>query len=134
MKKGKTIRQTLDILIKIFAAFVMVFVLYLISKSIEEFAYNYFIFPFISIIIIFICGINVGRSLEKIKKNKPIGFFTKTIEKENKETKTEFTIKDNYEIVTSKKILKEAEDGDKVHIKTFNYNDINFNNDDREDI
>ena len=128
MKKGKTIRQTLDIFTKIFIAFVIVFILYLLSESIELFVYDYFIFPVVSIIIIFICGIKVGVSLEKIKDNKAIGIFTKIRGTDKKETKTEFIIKDSYEIVTNKKILKEIEDGDKVHIKTFNYDEVSLNN------
>ena len=51
--------------------------LYVISFLVNNFAYDYFIFPFASIIVVFICGINVGKSLEKIKNNKSIGFFTK---------------------------------------------------------
>ena len=77
MRKGKFLKETLDILTKIFVAFVIVFIFYFASEKINNFAFDYFIFPLVSIITIFICGINVGRSLEKLKTNEPIGFFTR---------------------------------------------------------
>lgn len=131
MKKGKTLRQTGDIIIKILTAFMVVSVLYVISKFVNNFAYDYFIFPFLSMIIIFVCGINVGKALERIKNNISIGFFTKVKEVKNSE-KTEFYINDKIQIVTNKKILKEVQDGDKVHIKTFNYNEINLDKKEQE--
>ena len=73
--------------------------------------------------IVFICGVKVGSSLEKMRKNESIGLFTKNKNVTNKKSDTEFFVKDNYEIVTNKKILKE-EVGDRVHIKTFNYDEI----------
>ena len=128
MKKGNSIRQAIDILLKIAFAFIIVFVFYFVCKIIGSFAYNYFIFPLVSITIIFICGVNVGRSLEKLKTNDPIGFFTrknKNVETTNElYEKTEFTIQDTYRVVENKKILKEVAEGDKIHIKVFNYNDI----------
>lgn len=131
MKKGKTLRQTCDIIIKILTAFMIVSVLYIISRFVNNFAYDYFVFPFLSMIIIFVCGINVGKALERIKNNISIGFFTKVKEIKNNE-KTEFYINDKIQIVTNKKILKEVQDGDKVHIKTFNYNEINLDKKDQE--
>lgn len=124
MKKGKTFRQMLDIYTKIFIAFILVFIMYIIGKSINLFIYSYFIFPFLSIIIIFLCGVKVGKALEKIKDNKSIGVFTKEKETKKSDNNTEFVIKDEYEIITNKKILKEIEDGEKVHVKIFNYDDI----------
>ena len=78
------------------------------------------------------CGLNVGRSLEKIKRNEEIGFFTKRKKnvKEESYEPTEFIVKDTTRIVTNKKILKEVQDGDKIHLKVFNYND--FENNERE--
>lgn len=129
MIKLKFFRQTLDILVKIFSAFVIVFVFYFLGKIIEDFAFDYFIFPLVAVITIFVCGVNVGRSLEKLKTNEAIGFFTKNIKEESAETfdpteKTEFIIKDTGRIVTNKKILKEVQDGDKIHLKVFNYDDF----------
>ena len=130
MTKAKFILQTMDILIKIFMAFIVVFVSYFVSEKINNYAYDYFMFPLISIITIFVCGINVGRSLEKLKTEEPIGFFTKKLLSNSKKisqtdiTNTEFIIRDNGRLVTNKKILKETVEGDKVHIKVFNYNDI----------
>ena len=125
MKKGRFFRQTIDVYIKILSAFIIVFVLYFISEIVNNFAYDYFIFPLISITVIFMCGVNVGRSLEKIKINESIGYFTKDDKKDESCAKsTEFVISDNGREVTNKKILKEIKDGDKVHIKVFNYNDI----------
>ena len=111
---------------KIVLAFILVFGLFALSEIINYFAYDYFVFPFLSVLIIFVCGVNVGKSLERIKNNKSIGFFTKTKEISKNNDKTEFYINDRIQIVTNKKILKEVQDGDKVHIKTFNYNDINI--------
>ncbi len=135
MIKLKFFRQTLDILTKIFFAFIIVFFFYFMGKIFDDFAYNYFLFPLVAILTIFICGVNVGRSLEKLKTNESIGFFTKNIKKETIEKmsateKTEFIIKDTSRIVTNKKILKEVQDGDKIHLKVFNYND--FENDESE--
>lgn len=125
MKKGKTIRQTMDIFTKIVIAFVLVYLLFILSEIINNFAYDYFIFPFFSILIIFICGVNVGKSLERMKRNISIGYFSKSKDVNDNE-KTEFYINDRIQIITNKKILKEVQDGDKVHIKTFNYNEINI--------
>jgi len=125
MRKGRFFRQTIDVYMKILSAFIIVFILYFISEMVNHFAYDYFIFPLISITVIFMCGVKVGRSLEKIKINASIGYFTKDDNKEDSYTKsTEFIINDNGREVTNKKILKEVRDGDKVHIKVFNYNDI----------
>lgn len=125
LKKGKTIRQTMDIFTKIVIAFVLVYLLFILSEIINNFAYDYFIFPFFSILIIFICGVNVGKSLERMKRNISIGYFSKSKDVNDNE-KTEFYINDRIQIITNKKILKEVQDGDKVHIKTFNYNEINI--------
>lgn len=128
MKKGKFIRQLADILMKIFSAFIIVFILYFTTKIIKDFAYTYFVFPLISIVIIFVCGINVGRSLEKVKRNEPVGCFTKKIKVNNSNLDniigTEFIVKDTRRCITNKKILKEVEDGDKIHVKVTNYNEI----------
>lgn len=128
MGKGRFIGQLMDILLKIFSTFIIVFVLYFSTKIIKDFAYTYFIFPLVSIVIIFICGINVGKALEKVKRNEPIGFFTKRRNERNEKTDsvigTEFIIKDTRRVITNKKILKEVESGDKVHVKVNNYNEI----------
>ena len=77
MRKGRTIRQTIDIMTKILTTFVLVFVMYFSTKIINNFAYDYFVFPIAAIVSVFMCGVNVGKSLEKIKDNKSIGTFTK---------------------------------------------------------
>ena len=123
MKKGRIFSQMLDIIIKIMIAFVFVFVLYLISKLVNNFAYDYFIFPFLSIIIIFVCGVKVGIALERVRDNKSIGIFTKPKQEEQNLKETEFTVKERTEIITNKKILKEDEE-DRVHVKSFNFDDI----------
>lgn len=118
MKKPGLIGQFMDVIYKIIIAFIIVFGLYFISKFVNSFAYEYFIFPFISVVVIFVCGINVGRALEKIKHNESTGIFTKQ-KKENDDGKgTEFIIDDTKEIITNKKILKELEEGEIVHVKT----------------
>lgn len=135
MRRGKFLRQTLDIIIKVLSAFIIVFILYFISENINNYVYDYFIFPLIAITTIFVCGINVGRSLEKMKTNEAIGYFTRkyktVIAGEADLEKTEFIVGDNRRIVTNKKILKEVQEGDKVHIKVLNYNDI-FNEEESE--
>ena len=125
MKKGKTLGQILDILLKIVYAFVILLSLYFIGEFVENVVYHYFILPLVSFITVFICGINVGKSLEKIKHNESVGFFTKSKE-DNKNEKTEFIINDSIKITTNKKVLKEFKDGDKVHLKSFNYDDIDY--------
>ena len=125
MKKSKTFGQTIDILVKIFSSFIIVFFFYFLGKFVNNFAYNYFVFPLVAIVIVFVCGVNVGRSLEKMKTNEKIGFFTrenKKIKDDRKET--EFIVSDTNRIVKNKKILKEVSEGDKIHIKVFNYNDL----------
>ena len=72
------------------------------------------------------CGVNVGKSLEKIKDNKSIGAFTKEKEKLKNDERTEFYVNDRIQIVTNKKILKEVQEGNKVHIKMFDYNEIEY--------
>ena len=125
MKKGKTFGQILDILLKIVYAFVILLSLYFIGEFVENVVFHYFILPLVSFVTVFICGINVGKSLEKIKHNESVGFFTKSKE-ENKNEKTEFIINDSVKITTNKKVLKEFKDGDKVHLKAFNYDDIDY--------
>lgn len=118
MRKPRLIGQFMDVIYKIIIAFVIVFVFYFVSRFVNSFAYQYFIFPFMSVVVVFICGISVGRSLEKIKHNEPTGIFTRD-KKESENTQiTEFIIDDTREIITNKKILKELEDGDIVHVKT----------------
>jgi len=117
MKKGKTIGQFLDVIYKVLFTFVIVFALYFIGRFVDSFAYDYFILPFVSSIILFICGVNVGRSLERIRHNESTGVFTKS-RKEKLQDISEFIVDDSRPIITNKKILKELEDGDKVHVKT----------------
>lgn len=123
MKKGKTFGQILDILLKIIYAFIILLFLYFVGEFIENVVYHYFILPLVSFITVFICGVNVGKSLEKIKRGESVGFFTKS-KGEVKNERTEFVINDNIRITTNKKVLKEFKDGDKVHLKAFNYDDI----------
>lgn len=129
MKKGKMLGQFYDILKKIIVSFLIVFLLYFTTKFIDHFTYKYFVFPFISIIIIFICGVNVGKSLEKMKYHENSSSFMK-----NKiEEQTEFYVNDTRDIITNKKILKELEDGDIVHVKSnrnYNIEEIEQNNSD----
>ena len=100
--------------------------LYFSSKFVNNFAYDYFVFPLLSITIIFVCGVNVGRSLERIKTNQNLVMkHGGSIKKTETIEKTEFIINDTNNINKSKKILKEVEEGDKIHIKVINYNDIN---------
>lgn len=131
MKKTYIFVQTLDILTKIIVVFMVLFMFYLVDKFINNFAYHYFVFPLSCFVSVFICGISVGKSLEKIKDNEPIGFFTRGL-KSNKrfDNRTEFEIKDNLRITTNKKVLKEFKEGDSVHLKIFNYNDIEKNKED----
>ena len=128
MKKGKLLWQTLDIFSKIFFSFVLVFVLYYIGDIVNSFVYNYFVFPLVATTIIFLCGVNVGRSLERMKTNEAIGFFTRQGDcKKNVVTKrdeTEFIAIDVQRPSANKKILKEVEEADKIHVKVFNYNDV----------
>ena len=71
---------------------------------------------------------SIVHRLEKMKTNDAIGYFTRkyksVINGEDDLEKTEFIVGDNRKIVTNKKIMKEVQDGDKVHIKVLNYNEI----------
>lgn len=121
MKKGSSLGAMLDISLKIIFSFAIVFAVYLVSKEVNNFAFSYFVFPFISYIVIFICGINVGKSLEKIKNNESTGLFTK---KKKSENRTEFKINERIMAYTNKKIIKQLENGDRVHVKAKNYDEI----------
>ena len=121
MKKGSSLGAMLDISLKIIFSFAIVFAVYLVSKEVNNFAFSYFVFPFISYIVIFICGINVGKSLEKIKNNESIGLFTR---KKKNESRTEFKINERIIAYTDKKIIKQLENGDRVHVKAKNYDEI----------
>lgn len=122
MKKSKSIRELLDIIIKIICPFIIVFIIYFISTKLNDYTFSYFVFPFVSCIVVFICGINVGKSLERIKNNEPIGMFTKN--KTLNENITEFKINESITVKTDKKIIKQLENGERVHIKAKNYDDI----------
>jgi len=128
MKKVNSLRGLIDITIKIVFSFAIVFCIYLVSKKVDNFAFSYFVFPFASYIIIFICGVNVGRSLEKIKNNESIGIFTK--KKKNDNQVTEFKINERIIAYTDKKIIKQLENGDRVHVKAKNYDEIDDYNKD----
>ncbi len=121
MKKGSSLGAMLDISLKIIFSFAIVFAVYLVSKEVNNFAFSYFVFPFISYIVIFICGINVGKSLEKIKNNESTGLFTR---KKKNESRTEFKINERIIAYTDKKIIKQLENGDRVHVKAKNYDEI----------
>ncbi len=126
MKNIRFVKQTAEIFLKILISFIIVFMLYFSSEFVNNFVYDYFIFPLLSITIIFICGVNVGRSLERIKINQNLVMkHGGSIKKTETIEKTEFIINDTNNINKSKKILKEVEEGDKIHIKVINYNDIN---------
>lgn len=121
MKKGSSLGAMLDISLKIIFSFAIVFAVYLVSKEVNNFAFSYFVFPFVSYIVIFICGINVGKSLEKIKNNESTGLFTR---KKKNESRTEFKINERIMAYTNKKIIKQLENGDRVHVKAKNYDEI----------
>ncbi len=121
MKKGSSLGAMLDISLKIIFSFAIVFAVYLVSKEVNSFAFSYFVFPFVSYIVIFICGINVGKSLEKIKNNESTGLFTR---KKKSENRTEFKINERIMAYTNKKIIKQLENGDRVHVKAKNYDGI----------
>ena len=125
MREKRNLNQTIEILKKIIISFSIVFILYLISYLVNNFAFDYFIFPFISFIVVFVCGIHVGKGLEKMKCATYSGYSEKNDE-DNKNDKTEFHVNDRVKIVTNKKIIKELENGEIVHVKTFNYNEINL--------
>lgn len=121
MKRGSSLGAMLDIMVKIIFSFAIVFAVYLVSKEVNNFAFSYFIFPFISYIVIFICGINVGKSLEKIRNNESTGIFTR---KKNNKGRTEFKINERIIAYTDKKIIKQLENGDRVHVKAKNYDEL----------
>lgn len=122
MKKGRFFRQMGDFFIKISVSFSIVLILYYFSKKIDNFAYDYFLFPSISITVIFLCGVNVGRSLERIKNNEKIGFLTKndSCESESKEI-TEFIVSEKFVMNTNKKVIEDKEET--IHKKVLNYDD-----------
>lgn len=124
MKKARLFGQFLDVIYKILFAFIIVFLLYFLGKILDSSSYDYFVFPFISVVIIFVCGVNVGKSLEKIKHHESSGVFTKSSDCNKKtEAVTEFYVDDTRPIITNKKILKDLEEGNKVHIKTYEINE-----------
>lgn len=126
MKNIGFVKQTADIFFKILISFIIVFLLYFSSEFVNNFAYDYFVFPLLAITVIFLCGVNVGRSLEKIKTNQNLVVKNNSASKKTETVgKTEFIINDTNNVSKNKKILKEVEDGDKIHIKVINYDDIN---------
>lgn len=124
MKKTRIFGQFLDVIYKILFAFIIVFLLYFLGKLLNSSSYDYFVFPFIAVVIIFICGVDVGKSLEKMKHHESSGVFTKNNDNKKKETSiTEFYVDDTKQIITNKKVLKDLEEGNKVHIKTYEINE-----------
>ena len=126
LNKGRNLKPIIEILKKILISFSIVFVLYLISYLINNFAYDYFIFPFISFIVVFMCGIHVGKGLERMSKKSKGYSLEDNDDSQYGEDKTEFHVNDKVKIVTNKKIIKELENGEIIHVKTFNYNEINL--------
>ena len=125
MRKKYFFKQLIEVFIKIIFSFLIIFGLYFVSWLTNDFSYNYFIFPLLSIIVIFVCGISIGRYLERMKHVDYNSVQSKTNNQEIElNGDTEFIISDTSRDSTSKKVLKEVVDGDKVHIKVFNYNDI----------
>lgn len=118
MKKKKIYKLLIDLMLKIIISFSLIFILYLLSKKIiVSYSYTYFIFPSLSIIIVFICGVNVGKTLERIRNNDERGFFIKNKSKNNTIEDSEYIISDTRQIITNKKILRQLEEGEKVHVK-----------------
>ena len=138
--KRKTIRYTFDIFSKIFWSFLAVGIFYAISLFVNDFGYDYFIFPLVSFLIIFMCGVNVGKALEKMSKSTTIGHVSNySVRAKNNKNVVDHTVfkvnEDTDRVVTTKKILKEVKEDDKIHIKVFNYNDLVMNdNSDINDI
>jgi len=121
MKKNSTINQTVNIMIKILIAFIVVYLLYFIGEKTNNFTYDYFIFPLLAILVIFMCGIKVGRTLERMKYNQTKG----TSFKNNKDINTEFVVQERKAIITNKKVFNEKEFEEKVHKKVYDYDAIN---------
>lgn len=125
MKKNSTINQTVNIMIKIFVAFIIVYFLYFLGEKTNNFTYDYFIFPILAILVIFICGVKVGRALERMKNSQT---KTNTV-KNNKDVNTEFVIQERKAIITNKKVISEKYFEDKIHKKVYNYDNLSDKDD-----
>ena len=119
MKKNYTFNQTINIISKILIAFILVYLLYYIGEKTNSFTYDYFIFPILAVLIIFICGVKVGRTLESMKTKQ-----SKSINVKNNKN-TEFIVPERVAIVTNKKVVSEKDFEEKVHKKIYDYDDVN---------
>ena len=124
MKKNKAIWNYLDMITQttIFSGIILIF--YLIAEKLEKFIYRYTIYPIIASILIFLLGVIIGKGIEKTKKNKPIGYFSKKMAKRNKKKNT-FIFSDEAGTYTSnKEIIEEIKSGEIVHVKQFQNNEF----------
>ena len=132
MKKNKLFWNYIDMLITIFIFLTLIIVLYFIAESLERYIYRYTLFPFISFILIFVLGLILGRGVERTRKNKPIGFFSKKMNKLKKKQNMFIFSDDGETYVPHKEIIDDLRSGEIVHVKQFE--DINIDIDDFTEI
>lgn len=124
MKKNKAIWNYLDMSTQVTTIFFVIIILNLIAEKLERFIFRYTIFPLIASILIFIAGILIGRGVERTKKNKPIGYFSKKMAKKNKKNNS-FIFSDEAGTYTpNKEIIEEIKSGEIVHVKQFQNNEF----------
>ena len=124
MKKNKLIWNYLDMFITIFIMLAIILICYFVAENLEKYIYRYTIFPFIAMVLIFTLGVFLGRSIERTRKNKPIGLISKKMS-ELRKRKNVFIFSDNGQTyIPRKEIIEDIKSGEIVHIKQFNQNDF----------
>lgn len=124
MKKNKLIWNYMDMFITTFIILAIILVAYFVAENLERYIYRYTIFPFIAVILIFTLGIFLGRSLERTRKNKPVGLISKKMS-EIRKKKNIFIFSDNGQTyIPRKEIIEDIKSGEIVHIKQFNQNEF----------
>ena len=124
MKKNKLIWNYIDMFITTFVMLAIILIFYFVAENLERYIYRYTIFPFIAVVLIFTLGVFLGRSIERTRKNKPIGLLSKKMH-ELRKKKNVFIFSDNGQTyVPRKEIIEDIKSGEIVHIKQFNQDDF----------
>ena len=132
MKKAKRFWNYLDMSTQAIIFLGIIVVTYYICEELERYFYRYTVFPLVAFVCIFTLGIIFGKSLERTSKVKPIGFFSKQMDKVRKR-KNSYIFRDDEETYTpNKEIIEEIKSGNISHVKQ--YKEEQFDQDDFKDV
>jgi len=119
MKKAKRFWNYLDMTTQVIIFASIIVVTYYVCEELERYFYRYTVFPLVAFFCVFTLGIIFGRSLERTSKVKPVGFFSKKMDKARKR-KNSYIFRDDEDTYTpNKEIIEEIKSGNINHVKQY---------------